>query len=271
MLHNQVDIRNWDPITLGKKGPNFSHLFFADDLTLMVRANHKSSHAIKKGPGFFCKLSGQNINTTKSKIIFSTNCPTTLTNDITNILDIKKSDSFGTYLGFPILNKHPRPKDYQFIIDKMRAKLTAWKIKFLNIAGRTTLSHSCLNSIPNHYMQFTLLPMNILKKIDKVQRDFIWGTTNEERKIHLINWLTVCQPKNMGGLGLHKAKDKNMCTLANLAWRTITNPTTPWAQLIINTYANNKNTRKNSFIWKGILKGWELCSKGINWQLHSLT
>lgn len=71
----------------------------------------------------------------------------------------------------------------------------------------------------------------------------------------------------MGGLGLHKAKDKNFCNLANLAWRTITNPTTPWAQLIINA-ANTKNTRNTSFIWKSIQKGREICSKGINWQLH---
>lgn len=60
--------------------------------------------------------------------------------DITNILGVKKSDSFGMYLGFPILTKNPRPVDYHFIIDKRRARLATWKTKFINIAGRTTLA-----------------------------------------------------------------------------------------------------------------------------------
>lgn len=47
-INHQVDVRNWDPITLGKKAPNFSHLFFVDGLTLMARANLKSSHIVKK-------------------------------------------------------------------------------------------------------------------------------------------------------------------------------------------------------------------------------
>ncbi|XP_070004851.1 uncharacterized protein [Nicotiana sylvestris] len=168
IFDSQVDLMKWDPITTSRKSPKFSHLFFADDLTLMAKANKKSCYSIKEGLDYFSKISRQKINLAKSKILFSKNCPEPDIKDITNILGIRKSEFFGTYLGFPILNNTPRPRDYHFIIDKMRSQLVAWKMNFLNIAGRTTLAHSCLNSIPNHYMQYTVLPKKILKNIDKV-------------------------------------------------------------------------------------------------------
>lgn len=69
----------------------------------------------------------------------------------------------------------------------MHDRISTWKTKFLNIAGRTTLILSTLNSIPNHAMQYTILPTKIQKQIDQFQRNFFWGTTNEEQKLHLIN------------------------------------------------------------------------------------
>lgn len=31
-------------------------------------------------------------------------------------------------------------------------------------------------------MQYTFLPTKILKNIDKLQKDFLWGTTTEKKK-----------------------------------------------------------------------------------------
>lgn len=75
-INHQIDINNWDPIVTGRKSPQFSHLFFVDDLTLIAKKNNKSCQAIKTDLNFFCNLLGQSINTTKSKVI--------LCNDPTN-------------------------------------------------------------------------------------------------------------------------------------------------------------------------------------------
>lgn len=113
-ITSQVDTLQWDPITIKRNNISFSHLFFADDLTLMEKANEKSCHAIKLGLETFCSLSGQSINHAKSKILFSQNCNPTTIKSITNTLGFKKSESFGTYLGFPILNRNPRPTEFYY-------------------------------------------------------------------------------------------------------------------------------------------------------------
>lgn len=91
----------------------------------------------------------------------------------------------------------------------MRKKLSGWKIKFLNIARHTILANSCLNNIPIHIMRTTKLPATIINATEKIQRNFVWGTTMEKKKLHLINWDTVILSKENGGVGLQKASIKN--------------------------------------------------------------
>uniref|UniRef100_M1CTG1 Reverse transcriptase n=1 Tax=Solanum tuberosum TaxID=4113 RepID=M1CTG1_SOLTU len=88
--------------------------------------------------------------------------------------------------------------------------MAGWKTKFLNLAGRTTPAKAVLNSIPTHVMQLHKLPSTVTNRIDKIQRNFIWGTTDVKRKLHLIiSWDVVTEDKEAGGLGLQKSKTKN--------------------------------------------------------------
>ena len=38
------------------------------------------------------------------------------------------------------------------------------------------------------------------KRIEKLQRDFLWGGLSEEFKYHLVSWDKVCSPIFEGGL-----------------------------------------------------------------------
>jgi len=89
-----------------------SHLFFADDLTLIAKASVKSIHTISNSLAKFCTLSGQKINTTKSKALFSSNCDFNIKALVKHLLDISPSSHFGKYLGFPILNRKPKACDF---------------------------------------------------------------------------------------------------------------------------------------------------------------
>ena len=51
-------------------------------------------------------------------------------------------------------------------------------------------------------MSLFRMPKIVARRLEKVQRDFLWGGGNVERKAHLVKWEVVCAHKNKGGLGL---------------------------------------------------------------------
>lgn len=118
----------------------------------------------------------------------------------------------------------------------MNKKLTGWKNRFLNTIGRATLATSTLNSIPNHIMQCHKLSKKKNSLIDRTQRNFIWGSTAEKLKPHLVNWHTLTDTKNYGGLGIVSTEYKNLTIHTNLAWRLFKNPHFLWARDLINKY-----------------------------------
>ena len=43
----------------------------------------------------------------------------------------------------------------------------------------------------------------VTKRMEKLQRDFLWNGIGGEPKIHLVNWAKVCRPLQVGGLGIN--------------------------------------------------------------------
>ena len=65
-------------------------------------------------------------------------------------------------------------------------------------------------------MQGVALPSHICDKLDEVNRDFLWGSTSEKRKLHLIGWSKIVRPKEDGGLEIQATKAKNLALLTKL-------------------------------------------------------
>ena len=208
----------WNPIKASQNGPTFSHLFFADDLMLFTKADRKNCVAIKEVLDSFCELSRQKISNEKSRVYFSPNVDQDSQEGLCDILGFKPTTSLGMYLGFPIKHKGTR-QDYGFILDHMKSKMAGWKSNLLSLAGRIVLTQSVTSTIPSYVMQHTTLPPKILQGIDKLNRDFLWGTSESRKKVHLIGWNKITKAKEEGGLSIHAAKPKNIALLAKLNWR----------------------------------------------------
>lgn len=250
---------------MGRNQCGFSHLFYVDDLTLMSKIDKNYPRTILYCPNLFCSMSRQKINYSKSKTIVSKNYPNSTTKNYSKLFNVRISNSFEKYLGFPITHTKPKAIDYQFILDNMKNRLASWKTNCLDMACRTTLVSVSLNFIPNHVMQYSLLPTKILKNINKIQSNFIWGSTTTTIKIHLICWNIITFDKKEGGLGVRAAKPKNLVSLANLARRLIKNTQNPWVKILSSLYRSNTSLTNFSFSWKSIINGWGICIKGIKW------
>jgi hypothetical protein len=46
------------------------------------------------------------------------------------------------------------------------------------------------------------IPASVDARIEKLQRDFLWGGIGDEFKYHLVKWSKVCTPVSEGGLGI---------------------------------------------------------------------
>ena len=121
-------------------------------------------------------------------------------------------------------------------------------------------------------MQCALLPNKILEGIDRVNRNFLWGSSETARKIHWVGWDKVTKLKRVGGLGLQSAKGRNIALLTKLNWSLHTENESLWARVIKAKYCSTQriNSRNPSSlpcsqIWKGIKKGSDLFQQGSRW------
>lgn len=105
---------------------------------------------------------------------------------LTSLLNVHTAYIFEKYLGLPMQKMHPKSSDYQYILDRMHNRQQGWKTKFLNLAGHATLIRFVLNSLHAYVMQNQLLPLKTRENNDKIQQNFLWGSTPNHQKIHLI-------------------------------------------------------------------------------------
>lgn len=102
------------------------------------------------------------------------------------------------YMGLPI-GANPRSMStWQPVLDSMGKELSSWKRRHLSLGGRITLINSILNSLPTYYLSFLKIVKQVLVKMVKIQRNFLWGGRGRRRKIVWVKWDVVCKPKKEG-------------------------------------------------------------------------
>lgn len=78
------------------------------------------------------------------------------------------------------------------------------------------LSQAVIFATPVYVMQGCILPQRVLNNIDKINQNFVWGSTNEVKKMHMVSWKKITKPKARGGLGVHDAKGRNVSLATKL-------------------------------------------------------
>ncbi|KAL6330605.1 hypothetical protein AAG906_003213 [Vitis piasezkii] len=95
---------------------------------------------------------------------------------------------------------------------------------------------SMLASMPLYQLSFFRMPKIVARRLEKLQRDFLWGGGNLERKVHLIKWEVVCAQKEKGGLGIRKLDLLNKALLGKWIWRFAHEKDNLWKKVILVKY-----------------------------------
>ena len=241
-----------------------SHLLFADDTILFCEASKDQLTHLGWILAWFEAASRLRINLAKSELI--------PVGEIDNIEEMAvelvcRIRSFPVkYLGLPLGARHKAVSTWDGVEERMRRRLARWKRQYLSKGGRITLIKSTLASIPIYQMSIFRMPKSVGKRLEKLQRDFLWGGGNTGRKIHLVNWKVVCTQKENEGLGIRRMGSLNKALLGKWIWRFAVEKEVLWKKVIgvkhgLEDGGWKSKEARGPFgvgVWKEILKemGW---------------
>ena len=258
-LLKEEGLGNIRGIGVGRNGLSFTHLLFADDSLFFFQIDESSLSNLKRTILWYCSISGQAINFNKFDLFCFPNTPQEVQEATASSLQVNLVQYPTKYLGINFKLRGRRVEDYQDVIDRVQGKLQGWKAKLLSQAGRATLIAFVLQAMPLYSFSCFQIPKSICNKLDAITRAFWWGHDLGDRKLHLISWDKICQPKYRGGIGLKNFSLVNQAMIAKQFWRIQHNPNSLLARTFQRKYCTSNSLRdykpkpNHSWIWKNIV------------------
>ncbi|RVW46009.1 LINE-1 reverse transcriptase-like [Vitis vinifera] len=250
-----------------------SHLLFADDTIIFCEANKEQVSALSWVLAWFEAASGLRINLDKSVLI--------PVGEVENIeeLAVELGCKIGmlptVYLGLPLGAHHKAVSIWDGVEERMRKRLAQWKRQYISKGGRLTLIKCTMASLPIYIMSLFRMPKSVVKRLEKIQRDFLWGGGSLERKVHLIKWEVVCTSKEKGGLGMRRIESLNKALLGKWVWRFAVEKDNLWRVMIGVKYGQEEFGWKTKEgrgaygvgAWKEIMKEANWCWENIKFKV----
>ncbi|GKV49313.1 hypothetical protein SLEP1_g56069 [Rubroshorea leprosula] len=248
-------------IEIGKNGLSVSLLQFADDTVIMGRANVENIRTVKDILKWFELMSGLRINFSKSSI-FGYNVMEKWLKGSAGMLHCRVGRAHFLYLGLPVDGKSGNKKSWELVVNKFRTKLAVWKATTLSFGGRLILLNSVLSALPIFYMPLFLLPNSVLEELIRIQRSFLWGRSELNKKISWVKWEYVCRAKAKGGLGVPDLWKKNWAMLGKWWYRLGDGVESLWKRVVREKYYGGRREVditsvecfKVSKIWRDIIR-----------------
>nr|GEU42787.1 RNA-directed DNA polymerase, eukaryota, reverse transcriptase zinc-binding domain protein [Tanacetum cinerariifolium] len=174
------------------------------------------------------------------------------------------------YLGSYVGGDMHRLQAWFDIFDRVRRRLSNWKMKMLSIGGRLTLVKSVLGSMPIFHMSMFKVPLCILRILESIRCQFFNGHDMSSKKASWVQWNKVLAPKDKGGLRILSLYALNRGLLFKWVWRFLSQDSSLWSRVIkailgsVGNFGVVSNNGTKS-VWTNIVNEINVLSeKGIN-------
>ncbi|GJZ01186.1 RNA-directed DNA polymerase, eukaryota [Tanacetum coccineum] len=136
------------------------------------------------------------------------------------------------YLGLIVGGSMSRVHAWNEVVERVKKRLSKWKMKTLSIGGRLTLLKSVLGSMPIFHMSIFKVPSGVLRTLESIRSHFFNGHDSNSKKASWVNWKKVLAPKERGGLGVSSLYALNRGLMFKWVWRFYTQDSSLWARVI---------------------------------------
>ncbi|KAJ0453055.1 putative RNA-directed DNA polymerase [Helianthus annuus] len=225
---------------------------FADDLFVFAHGDRSSVKVLRDALGCFTKISGLVPSAPKSTIFFC-NVPSQVKMQILGLMPFQEGSLPVRYLGVPLISTRLAYRDCKILIERVKRRIDNWMSRSLSFAGRLQLINSVLGSMYTYWASVFMLPVRIVKELEKSMRRFLWNGGSQGNARSKVAWSNVCLPKDEGGLGIRSINDVNVALLAGHVWSIITNRPSLWVQWIHSYKLKGTNfwevTKRGSVSW----------------------
>jgi len=177
-------------LKIGCKEIEICILEFADDTLFLCEDTLNDVLTLKVILRGFELASGLKINFHKSKLA-GINVQSNTVECFTKTLNCSQMGIPFKYLGIEV-GGNPRKKQFwEPVLNKLKARLSVWKGRFLSLAGRSCLINSVLTVVPLYYLSLFRAPESVCRRIIKIQTSFLWGWGKVNKPISWVSWKDV--------------------------------------------------------------------------------
>ncbi|KAA3466579.1 reverse transcriptase [Gossypium australe] len=252
-----------------RRGPEISHLLFANDCILFREATKEGAGQLKRILKEYEKCSGQCVNFNKSTIFYSSNTLEASKREILSVLGVRSSNEMERYLGLPNVIGRRKKKSFQSLKEKLQLWIKGWSNRFLSQGGKEVFIKSVLQAIPTYSMSCFLLPHIFCEELERIIANFWWQKAYGKKRDPLVSMAILVSIK-----GRRRSLAKfNVALLAKQGWR-IMNNTDSLVTLVFkakyfpNTDFLNSSLGNNcSYTWKSIRAAKGVFGEGICWKV----
>ncbi|KAL0395613.1 UNVERIFIED_CONTAM: hypothetical protein Scaly_0009700 [Sesamum calycinum] len=233
------------------------------------REHERSEGCVGGLPG----ASGQEIDYSKSYVVFSRNTKEDMCQFISTELTIRKKNKMELYLGLPLKLHDPNGTFLLLFEIGFGVELQGRMRSCPKPANMSLLNLSFKPSRPMQWGVFKLLTW-LLNEIQSIISNFWWGNRGKH-KIYWISWSRLCDNKLVGRQGFRKFQLFNLAMLAKQLWRLLIQPEKLLCRVLKARYFPHGDVftailgTRPSFTWRSIMAAHNLFLVGCRWRVAS--
>jgi hypothetical protein len=186
-LAHREEVRDIEGVRVCRNAPSVSHLLFADDSLILMKANMINATSLRHVLDQYCASLGQLVSEAKYSIFFSPNVEVEVRAQIYAELNIMTKAISDRYLGLPSMVGLERTDSFVYLLERIIDRLKGWKERFLSMGGKEILLKAIIQAIPVFAMGVFKITKQLCKDINDAMAAFWWGDIDEHRKMHCLH------------------------------------------------------------------------------------